>query len=221
MSNDTSQFPPQEAGAEPRDEQPEAGAPEPAAAVEPVEAEAPRRGRPLLTLAIILIAAAVLIGLAHRYASRQVPISAGPAGEGLGQPAPDFMVKDIRGNTFKLSELKGKVVILDFWATWCQPCKSLLKRLQEIKERDKDVEVIAISIDDASAQAMAVNYIQGKRFTFITLFDAEGQVARMLNPSLQVPFTLIVDRGGRIVYSHAGYVPGIEAELLARIRACR
>ena len=135
---------------------------------------------------------------------------------------PDFSLPGIDGAPFRMGARLGeKIFVIDFWATWCQPCKSLLKRLQEIKERDKDVEVIAISIDDASAQAMAVNYIQGKRFTFITLFDAEGQVARMLNPSLQVPFTLIVDRGGRIVYSHAGYVPGIEAELLARIRACR
>jgi peroxiredoxin len=96
-----------------------------------------------------------------------------------------------------------------------------LKRLQEIKNQDREVEVIAISIDDASAQAMAINYIQGKRFNFITLFDAEGQVAKMLNPSLQIPFTLIVDRGGKIVYAHAGYVPGIENELRAKIQACK
>jgi len=73
--------------------------------------------------------------------------------------------------------------------------------------------VIAISIDDALARARVVNYVQGKRFYFITLFDAEGRVAKMLNPSLQVHFTLIVDRAEKIVYAHAGCIPGIENEL--------
>jgi thiol-disulfide isomerase/thioredoxin len=118
-------------------------------------------------------------------------------------------------------EIGKKIFVIDFWASWCKPCKTLLKRLQEIKNQDNDVEIIAISIDDASAQAMAVNYIQGKRFDFITLFDAEGQVAKMLNPALQIPFTLIVNRRGEIVYSHAGYVSGIEKEIMVKIQACK
>jgi peroxiredoxin len=135
---------------------------------------------------------------------------------------PDFTLPGIGGEPFRMGQRIGeKIYVIDFWATWCQPCKALLKRLQQIKDRDSEVEVLAISIDDASAQAMAVNYVQGKRFNFILLFDAEGRVAKMLNPAMQIPFTLIVDRGGRIVYSHAGYVPGIEKELLARIQACR
>lgn len=135
---------------------------------------------------------------------------------------PDFTLPGSDGAPFRMGDQVGKkIFVIDFWATWCQPCKTLLKRLQEIKERNTEVEVIVISVDDASARAMAVNYIQGKRFNFITLFDAEGRVAKTLNPSLQIPFTLIVDRDGKIVYSHAGYVPGIEAELTARIRACR
>jgi peroxiredoxin len=135
---------------------------------------------------------------------------------------PDFTLPGIDGAPYRMGEQIGKkVFVIDFWATWCQPCKTLLKRLQEIKDRDREVEVIAISIDDASAQAMAVNYIQGKRYNFITLFDAEGQVAKILNPALQIPFTLIIDRGGKIVYTHAGYVPGIEKELMAKIQACK
>jgi peroxiredoxin len=135
---------------------------------------------------------------------------------------PDFTLPGIDGAPYRMGEQIGKkVFVIDFWATWCQPCKTLLKRLQEIKDRDREVEVIAISIDDASAQAMAVNYIQGKRYNFIALFDAEGQVAKILNPALQIPFTLIIDRGGKIVYTHAGYVPGIEKELMAKIQACK
>jgi peroxiredoxin len=135
---------------------------------------------------------------------------------------PDFTLPGIDGAPYRMGEQIGKkVFVIDFWATWCQPCKTLLKRLQEIKDRDREVEVIAISIDDASAQAMAVNYIQGKRYNFIALFDSEGQVAKILNPALQIPFTLIIDRGGKIVYTHAGYVPGIEKELMAKIQACK
>ena len=144
------------------------------------------------------------------------------AGAAAAETVPDFTLPGINGAPFRMGEHIGKkIYVIDFWASWCSPCKTLLKRLQEIKDRDADVEVIAISIDDASARAMAVNYIQGKRFDFLVLFDAEGRVAKTLNPSLQIPFTLIVDRGGRIVYSHAGYVPGIEQELQARIQDCK
>jgi peroxiredoxin len=139
----------------------------------------------------------------------------------MAETIPDFTLPGLDGAPFRMGDHVGKkIFVIDFWASWCQPCKTLLKRLQELAARDQNVEVIAISIDDASAQAMAVNYVRGKRFTFVVLFDAEGRVAKMLDPSLQVPFTLIVDRAGRIVYSHAGYVPGIEDELVARVRAC-
>jgi cytochrome c biogenesis protein CcmG, thiol:disulfide interchange protein DsbE len=135
---------------------------------------------------------------------------------------PDFTLPGIDGTPFRMGrEIGKKILVIDFWASWCKPCKTLLKRLQEIKNQDSEVEIIAITIDDASAQAMAANYIQGKRFNFITLFDAEGLVAKMLNPSLQIPFTLIVNRRGEIIYSHAGYVSGIEKEITAKIQACK
>jgi peroxiredoxin len=143
------------------------------------------------------------------------------AGAAGAETVPDFTLPGVDGALFRMGEHVGeKIFIIDFWATWCAPCKTLLKRLQQLKDGNAGVEVIAISIDDASARAMAVNYVQGRRFDFLVLFDAEGRVAKTLNPSLQVPFTLIVDRSGRIVYSHVGYVPGIERELAERVRAC-
>jgi cytochrome c biogenesis protein CcmG, thiol:disulfide interchange protein DsbE len=144
------------------------------------------------------------------------------SGMATAEVIPDFTLPGIDGIPFRMGkEIGKKIFVIDFWASWCKPCKTLLKRLQEIKNQDNEVDIIAISIDDASAQAMAANYIQGKRFDFITLFDAEGLVAKMLNPSLQIPFTLIVNRRGEIIYSHAGYVSGIEKEIMAKIQACK
>lgn len=86
-------------------------------------------------------------------------------GTATAETIPDFTLPGIAGEPFLMGRSIGeKIYVIDFWATWCQPCKTLLKRLQEIKDRDSEVEVLAISIDDASAQAMAVNYVQGKRF---------------------------------------------------------
>ena len=206
MSNDTSQFPPQDAGAEPTIEQAVAGAPEPAAAVEPAEAEAPRRGRPLLTLAIILVAAVVLIGLAHRYASRQVPINAGPAGEGLGQPAPDFMVKDIRGNTFKLSELKGKVVVLDFWATWCQPCKIEIPWFVDMysRYRSQGLEVVGVAMDDEGAEVVKP-FVERYRMNYKVVIGNE-KITDLFGGIYGLPTTFIIDREGKIHSRHIGLV---------------
>jgi cytochrome c biogenesis protein CcmG/thiol:disulfide interchange protein DsbE len=200
MTNETSQFPPQEAGAEPSIEQPVPGAPEPA------EAEAPKRDRPLLTLAIILLAAIVLIGLAHRYASRQAPINAGPAGEGLGQPAPDFMVKDIRGNTFRLSELKGKVVVLDFWATWCQPCKIEIPWFVDMynRYRSQGLEVVGVAMDDEGEEVVKP-FVERYRMNYKVVIGDE-RIASLFGGIYGLPTTFIIDREGKIQSRHMGLV---------------
>jgi len=137
----------------------------------------------------------------------------------LGGTITDFTLPRADGSLFRMRDHLGeKLFVIDFWASWCKPCKSLLKRLQEIKQEVPEVEVIAISIDDASARTAAESYIRGKGFDFITLFDAEGRVAKDLNPSMKIPFTLIIDRQGTIVYTHSGYIPGIESEIKNRLQ---
>jgi thiol-disulfide isomerase/thioredoxin len=124
----------------------------------------------------------------------------------------DFSLKKIDGSTYKLSESIGKrVIIIDFWATWCKPCKKLLKRLQKIDKKYKNkVKIIAISIDSTSALSKVESYIKGRKISFDVLLDTERKVANLLNPSGNVPFTLIINKKGKLVYTHAGFMIGFE-----------
>lgn len=138
-----------------------------------------------------------------------------------GETVPDFSLKKIDGSTFKLSDYMGKkIILIDFWATWCKPCKKLLKELQQIHlDYEDNLEVIAISSDDVSAFSKVESYIKGKGFTFLVLLDPDSSVTRILNPSQMLPFTLMIDKKGDIVYTHTGYMPGYEKQLIKKIEA--
>jgi len=131
---------------------------------------------------------------------------------------PDFSLNALDGSTFNVSDHLGKqVLIIDFWATWCKPCKRLLKKLQKIKNTCPDVHVIAISVDDARSLVNVRPYINSKGFDFTVLLDSDSQVVQMFNPEKKIPFTVIVDKDGNIVYTHTGYSPGDEKEIFKKI----
>jgi cytochrome c biogenesis protein CcmG, thiol:disulfide interchange protein DsbE len=132
---------------------------------------------------------------------------------------PDFSLKQLDGNTYNFSKIVGKkVIIIDFWATWCKPCKKLLKKLNIIHKKYKDdVEILAISTDNASAFSNVESYIKSKGYTFTVLLDPDNNVVRVFNPSRQLPYTLIIDKKGNIAFSHTGYMPGYEKEIIKKI----
>lgn len=134
----------------------------------------------------------------------------------FSQSIPDFSLKNLDGSTFKLSDHLGKkIIIIEFWATWCKPCKKFLKRLNGIYlKHKKNIIVLAVSIDEPSAHTMVNSYIKGRGFEFTVLLDPDNNVARIVNPSLKIPFTLIIDKSGEIKYTHTGYIPGIEKEII-------
>ncbi|MCP5107796.1 MAG: TlpA family protein disulfide reductase [bacterium] len=138
---------------------------------------------------------------------------------GYGESVPDFSLKKMDGSAFTLSDHLGKkIILIDFWATWCKPCKKLMKKLDKIHRDYKEhVEVITISTDDASAFSKVESYIKGKRYSFMVLLDPDNSVSRIFNPSLKIPFTLMIDKKGKIVYTHTGYMPGGEKELIKEI----
>jgi peroxiredoxin len=140
---------------------------------------------------------------------------AAPAGAALegsklkkGQPAPDFTLKDIDGKAWKLSDLKGKkIVLIDFWATWCNICKREMPILQKVYQeyKPKGVEFFGIALDDADKIKQIRKILEEKGVTYPILIDQDQKVAtETYQLSGPIPYKLVVDLSGTIVYDHVG-----------------
>ncbi len=132
--------------------------------------------------------------------------------------AHDFELENIKGKKIKLSELyKDKLVILDFWASWCVPCKKEFLYLDKFQKKyDEYIQVVAIDIDKARHISKAKAYIKSKRYTFEVLFDTDNKVAKLYNVTT-LPNTNIISTDGEIIWSHIGYKKGDEKELEKQI----
>ncbi|HSQ35332.1 MAG TPA: TlpA disulfide reductase family protein [Candidatus Binatia bacterium] len=116
-----------------------------------------------------------------------------------GDEAPDFTARDISGQTVKLSALKGKVLLLDFWATWCPPCRVEIPHLLGIHRqfRDKDFVLISVSLD-RDLQA-ARQFVKDKEMNWVHIVDWEtGRAIANLYQVQYIPSTFIIGRRGKI-----------------------
>jgi peroxiredoxin len=141
------------------------------------------------------------------------------ASSGLtGQVAPDFALKSSTGANLRLSEFRGDVVMINFWATWCGPCRQEMPLLDELYSRYQRVgfSLLGVNIDDDSRKAM--NMISELGVSFPVLFDAQKQVSKMYDVDA-MPVTVILDRDGNVRYVHQGYKPGYEDMYLDQIRS--
>ena len=131
----------------------------------------------------------------------------------------DFSLEDIKGKVVKLSDQKGKVVVITFWATWCAPCLQELPHLNKFYKKYKDdgLTILAINTDGPDTFAQAKTIIKRKRLKIPILKDPEGEVAAILNPRGTNPYTLFVDRFGRLAADHQGFAKGDEIKALAKI----
>ena len=134
-------------------------------------------------------------------------------------PMPDFKLTDINNKDIALADILGKgPVIVDFWASWCNPCKTAMPYLNDLAVKyDSLLTVVLVSIDAAKFQSKAKNYLKGKNFNFLALFDPEKALAKKLNVT-NPPHSFILDPKGEIVYSHLGFEPGVEVEYEHHIR---
>lgn len=138
-------------------------------------------------------------------------LGAGPgqaAAPAPGSAAPDFTLRSAGGPNLRLKELRGQVVLVNFWATWCGPCREempLLNRLHE-KYRGAGFTLLGVSVDDDPAAAIALAGRLGVKFP--VLLDSDKQVSRSYDLSA-MPSTVLIDRDGRVRYLHRGYREGV------------
>ncbi|MFI5170846.1 MAG: TlpA family protein disulfide reductase [Chitinophagales bacterium] len=129
-------------------------------------------------------------------------------------PIPEISLYDIDGNKVNIADYgkDEKIQVFSFWATWCVPCKEELNNIAEIYEdwqKDYNVEIIAVSIDDAKTRANVKSYAEGQGWTYKVILDTNKDLHRLLSGQ-SVPFTVVTDKTGFIVDKHTGYIEGDE-----------
>jgi peroxiredoxin len=135
-----------------------------------------------------------------------------------GQVAPDFALKSSTGENLRLSEYRGNVVMINFWATWCGPCRQEMPLLDELYTRYERVgfSLLGVNIDEDSRRAMQM--IEDLGVSFPVLFDARKEVSKLYEVEA-MPVTVLVDREGNVRYVHHGYKPGYEDKYLDQVRS--
>jgi len=147
---------------------------------------------------------------------------------GLQQPsaiaadiAPGFTLRDLSGQSVSLSDYAGKVVLINFWATWCGPCKLEMPHLDKMDREfeAKGFEVLSISTDDVRGSSKVKPLIKKGGYGFTVLLDKETTVVSQYNPAKTLPYNVLVDREGRISKVYQGYNPGDEVGMIADVKA--
>ena len=142
----------------------------------------------------------------------------GPTGAGSAEaPAPDFTLPARAGGDVSLAGLKGQVVLINFWATWCGPCRKEMPLLDQIYQRYKGLGFTLLAVNVEEDSAGAEHWLKDTPVTFPVLFDRQNRVSKLYDVSA-MPSTVIVDRRGQVRFVHYGYTPGTENEYQDQIR---
>jgi peroxiredoxin len=120
-----------------------------------------------------------------------------------GQPAPDFYFENREGEPASLGQLEGRLVLVNFWATWCSPCRSEMPFLQQLYEDWPGDELVLLAVNVGESASDVSQFMQGYGFSFTVLLDSKGNVARRYNVT-GIPATFFIDKEGVIQNVHVG-----------------
>lgn len=120
-----------------------------------------------------------------------------------GMEAPDFEVTLIDGETFKLSEQRGKVVLLNIWATWCGPCVAEMPEIEQLSQ-DYAEDLVVIGVNCGEKEADVAAFVEEKGYTYRFAADEDYLISASLYPTNSIPYTVIIDANGVITQMHLG-----------------
>jgi len=131
--------------------------------------------------------------------------------------APDFTLRTMNGPNLRLAEQRGRVVMVNFWATWCGPCRQEMPQLDRLYQKYKSsgFVLLGVNVDEDARKASDVATKLG--VTFPVLLDTDKAVSRLYDLST-MPSTVIIDRDGKVRYFHRGYLAGYEDNYDKQIR---
>jgi len=133
-------------------------------------------------------------------------------------PAPDFTLASASGKNIKLSELRGEVVMVNFWASWCGPCREELPLLDELYQQYRDYGFTLLGINVDENRAAADKLLEQIPVSFPVLYDPASAVSELYEVDA-MPSTILIDRDGNLRHLHRGYKPGYEDKYDAEIKA--
>jgi peroxiredoxin len=146
----------------------------------------------------------------------------GPAQSSMaaGTIAPDFTASDVDGKTFRLSDHLGKsVILLDFWSTFCEPCKAEFPHLRALYDEDKSkgLLVVGVSMDGPETVADVHAFVKRFELDFPVVTDDDSRIASLYDPKKSMPLSVLIARSGHIVAVREGYNPGEEKLVAADV----
>ncbi len=175
---------------------------------------------PLVVMALVgvaLITSALLSNAGRKIESAKTSSDASlprPLGE---KPAPDFLLPDLKGKQVRLSDYRGKVVLVDFWATWCPPCRVEIPHFKELFRlyQDKGFEILAVSMDENPA--VVQDFVRAYQIPY-TVVIGDQQTAEHFGGIPVFPTTFVIDRQGRILRRFEGYSEDLLQEMKTLIQ---
>ncbi len=133
-------------------------------------------------------------------------------------PAPDFTLHDTNNDPITLADFHGNVIMINFWASWCIPCRHEMPFLEKLYQRYKDLGFTILGINVEENPQMAHAMLQKIPVSFPILFDSDNSVSKLYKVS-GMPTTILIDKNGNKRFEYRGYYPGVEEKYKKQVRA--
>ena len=133
-------------------------------------------------------------------------------------PAPDFALKSHSGENLRLSEFRGEVVMINFWASWCGPCRQEMPLLDELYTQYQPLGFTILGVNVEEDPSKARQLLKDSPVNFPILYDDKSEVSKLYKV-VAMPSTVLVDRDGNVRHLHQGYKPGYEESYQQQVRA--